>query len=1134
MDRHLLMGIDLGGGGPRCLVADMRDAGCTVASRTWSFPQAAHPSGLAYDIDLELAWSLIGEACREAVAKAGAKGEDIAGVAVSAIRCGTVMLDAGGDILFAVPNRDARASPEGAGIAAEFGEAINRETGTWPTAVHLPARLRWLQRERPGLLEMADCVFSLGDWLNFRMCGVRATDHSQAGVTQLYGLATREWNRERMDDLGISPSIFPEVRDSGSKLGTVSAEAAAHIGLSTQTVVGLGGGDSQLSLLGAGALDPGDLGCVAGTTVPVMAVSDEPLADPRGRTWSGHHAVPGLYVLESSAGAMGETLTFMSRLLFPDAPEPELRLLAEAGQSEFGARGMVSTFGADVTDFRNPVLPSGIVALSHLTCADDGTARSHLCRAVVEGHACAIRLNAEVLAGIAGAQPDGVILSAGISRSPVFAQMLADILGLPVTPAGESCTSGLGAAICAGVAAGVYEDFPAAAEALVRNREPVLPDKAAAPAAQRSYAEWLALREAGREGMTHRLGEHFRSTLIGQAMAAGASGTATAPASVSALVTAPFDDASLARLGTSVEVEYASIRETRKVLQGDGLVAALEGKQVFITEADIVDAAAIDGQEDLRLVVACRGNAVNIDVEACSAFGIPVLFTPGRNAAAVADLTVACMLALSRKLTGAAQFLKREDIAAGDQAPLREAYSAFRGHELWDKTIGLVGLGAVGREAASRLRGFGARLIAADPFVTPEAAALAEVQLVGLDDLLEQSDFVSLHVAVTDATRCMIGKEQFARMKKGAMFINTARAQLADEVALLEALEDGTLAGAALDTFLEEPPGFDHPLVQHRNVLSTPHIGGNTAEVARHQGAIVCAAIEKLLRGERPQACLNPEVLEAFDFSSPRPQPSAEVLEALLRKPPPGVSDLQRDRNAGVTHRGVRDVQKGSTKQMNEQAASARDQRQELIDVVNELYQFHIVTATGGNVSVRCDDNPEECWITPSGMFKGDLRPELMVRIGMEGEKRDETAPAPSSEWPFHTQTLVKKPRAMAVIHAHAPYATILANTGLPFLPVSSEAAFFGEIERIPFTMPGTGELAELVSDALKEESVVLMENHGIVVTGTSLRRACDTVQIIERTAEVIVGCYQATGKPPKVLPPDAVALLRSYADYMA
>jgi autoinducer 2 (AI-2) kinase len=210
------------------------------------------------------------------------------------------------------------------------------------------------------------------------------------------------------------------------------------------------------------------------------------------------------------------------------------------------------------------------------------------------------------------------------------------------------------------------------------------------------------------------------------------------------------------------------------------------------------------------------------------------------------------------------------------------------------------------------------------------------------------------------------------------------------------------------------------------------------------------------------------------------------------------------------------------------------DQRQELLDVVNELYQFHIITATGGNVSVRCDDNPNECWITPSFIFKGDLRPDLMVRIRMDGERLDADAPKPSSEWPFHTQTLIKKPKAAAVIHAHAPYATILANTGIPFLPVSTEAAFFGELKRIPFIMPGTDELAEMVSDALATESVVLMENHGIVVTGSSLRRACDTVQIIERTCEVIIGCYQATGKPPKLLPQEAIDILRSYADFVA
>jgi len=1285
MSKPYTLGIDIGGGSVRCLLVNTQNQTVFTASRAWSFPVAEGSFGLGFNLDLEEMWQLIGEASRETITSAGIGADEIGGVAVSAMRFGTIIIDKNGKALYAVPNRDARAAGECFELAEECGEQLNEETGLWPLPIHLSARLKMLKKNEPHVIAQAHCILSMGDWVNYKLCGVKVTDYSQAGVTQLFNLKTRQWNKERIEKLGIPLSLFPEVKNSGSKIGSVNADAATHLGLAVGTVVGLGGGDTQCSLLGAGAIKAGDVASVAGTTAPVMVVCDQPTIDKEARTWSGHHVVPGLFVVESSGGPMGETLSWMARLLFPEAPEPELRLFAEAAQSEYGAKGMLSSLGAEVMNSRAPAMPAGQITLTHMSCANDPNPRRHMCRALVEGYASAVRANIEQLGDVTSRKYNNIFLLAGFSRSNIFAQILADIGSGNVTPAGEANTSALGAVICAAVAEGKYKDMTQAVAALVKNRS-VIPCKTGnVAAAQKVYADWIAMRNAGKDTTAVQMGNHVLHYVLSEGDAASKQDHKI-NLKLNALVSAAFDEASLSAMRTKMEVEYANFREAKRILTGSGMVQAMQGKNILVTEVDIVDAKALSQLPDLRVVAACRGNAVNVDVDACTAFGIPVLFAPGRNSVAVADLTVAFILALARKLVPASQFLKDESVTAGNMAKMGQAFTQLQGKELWHKTIGLIGIGAVGRMVAKRLQGFDARIIAADPFATPEAAALAGVELVSLDTLLRESDFVSIHAAVTPATMNMIGKAEFAKMKSGAFFINTARAQLVDEAALIEALQGDRLAGAGLDTFLQEPPGFDHPLVKNPKVLSAPHSAGNTFEVAQHQGADISAALLQLVNGEKPRACLNPEVLKDFSWDKPRKQPTAAEVEALLKRPPPGVTDLQRDENAGVSH-GSKPVEKkeataaaaspeiianmrklfekfcaamtqdaavkkfaqdqdvtlsfnapdvnlqffitmdkgnvvaglgekngdvqlamravvldgmfnGTMDAMNAAmngeisfmgdagkamtiqhlqadmdrlykairlevgdpgdlaaipkpgsapistvavatAAVAhvevRDQRHELLDIVNELYEHYIITATGGNVSVRCDDNPEHCWITPSAVFKGHLRADMMVRVTLDGKKVDPLSRSPSSEWGFHTLTLKKKPKANAVIHAHAPNATILANCGIPFLPISSDAAFFGDIKRIPFTMPGSDDLADLVSEALKDEWAVFMENHGIVVAGKSLRRACDMAQIIERTAEVILGCYQATGgKPPKVLPKEAIDLFRSMGDIVA
>jgi len=181
---------------------------------------------------------------------------------------------------------------------------------------------------------------------------------------------------------------------------------------------------------------------------------------------------------------------------------------------------------------------------------------------------------------------------------------------------------------------------------------------------------------------------------------------------------------------------------------------------------------------------------------------------------------------------------------------------------------------------------------------------------------------------------------------------------------------------------------------------------------------------------------------------------------------------------------------------------------------------------------VRVEER-EECWITPSQLYKGDLRPELMVRIDLAGNVLDEGVPAPSSEWPMHTAIYRARPEVRAIVHAHAPYATILALSGLPFLPVTTEAAFFREVPVVPFIMPGTKELAEAVVKAMGRNPVCLLQNHGVVVAATSLRRACNILEVVERTAQLIWGCY-AVGKKPPTLPKDVVRTLREVGEMMA
>jgi phosphoglycerate dehydrogenase-like enzyme len=329
-----------------------------------------------------------------------------------------------------------------------------------------------------------------------------------------------------------------------------------------------------------------------------------------------------------------------------------------------------------------------------------------------------------------------------------------------------------------------------------------------------------------------------------------------------ALITASFAPAAKARLARHMDVVHEDWK-ARNHIYFDGAAFARHitevGADVLVVEADLVHAEVLDACR-LVMIGCCRGDPVNVDLALATEKGIPVFHTPGRNADAVADLTLAFMLMLVRHLPAIQTTYRGGQAGKVEQtSDFLELYKRFTGMELGGLTVGLVALGAVGREVAARLVPFKARVLAYDPYVT---APPAGVTLVDLDTLLAQSDVVSLHAPVTPDTMGLLSRDRLARLKPTAFVVNTARAALTDEDALYEMLRDGRLAGAALDVLAMEPLQPDDRFLALDNVVVTPHIGGATVDVTRHQSDIVVEAIERHLRGERPRWVANPAVYE--------------------------------------------------------------------------------------------------------------------------------------------------------------------------------------------------------------------------------------------------------------------------------
>lgn len=322
------------------------------------------------------------------------------------------------------------------------------------------------------------------------------------------------------------------------------------------------------------------------------------------------------------------------------------------------------------------------------------------------------------------------------------------------------------------------------------------------------------------------------------------------------LVSDPIAEAGIEKLRAVGEVDVRTGLAPEELISAIGEYDALAVRSETKVTAQVIAAA-----RKLKIIGRAGVGVDNIDVRAATERGIVVVNSPQGNTIAAAELTIAMMLAIARNIPQA-----DASVRAGKWERKR-----FVGTEVYDKTLGVIGLGKIGGEVARRARGLGMRVLAYDPFATEESAQQVGARLVTLDEIYAQSDFVTLHVPLNDQTRGLIGAPQLARMKDGVRIVNCARGGLVDEAALTEAIRSGKVAGVAFDVFAKEPVDPANPLLALPQNVVTPHLGASTEEAQVHVALDIAEQIADVLTGLPARSAVNMPPLSAEALERARP-----------------------------------------------------------------------------------------------------------------------------------------------------------------------------------------------------------------------------------------------------------------------
>lgn len=482
--------LDAGTSGGRATLFDLNGRQLAGAAAAWDYetPPDAAPWGRAFDAGRF--WGILTGLTRQALAQANIPADAVAAVSVTSQRGGLVILDAAGAPLYAGPIQDLRGVFQAAALEETWGERLYAISGHRPALIFAPARLRWFAEEQPELFRRFHTLLTISDWLTFCLSGVRGAEPSAAADTQLFDIRAAAWSAELINSLDLPHALFPPVRVTGAIVGEVTATAAAQMGLRPGIPVVMGGADTQMGLLGLGVTAPGQVGILAGWSMPVQQVIAAPLSG-QGRLWVGGHVLPGRWVLEGNAGPAGRAAAWLAEVMFGRHDFAALDALAASVGP--GAGGALAFLGPQPMNAAEMGLAWGGL-LMPLGADFIGVERPHLARAVLENIAFAARTNLDLIVEVSRAPTTEAAVGGGLTRSRVWTQMLADVLAQPVRVSALPDASSRGAAVSAAVGAGFYPDLTAAAAAMSRADMSIDPTRVAVAEYLDLYERWQQAR----------------------------------------------------------------------------------------------------------------------------------------------------------------------------------------------------------------------------------------------------------------------------------------------------------------------------------------------------------------------------------------------------------------------------------------------------------------------------------------------------------------------------------------------------------------------------------------------------------------------------------------------------------------